>query len=207
MRHFLNPWRCRRRCPRGDAGRCDRPQGRARRLATRPRRWRCAARRAHAGDGVRKEFHAHPRQFRHGDPAAWRHVDRDGCRIDAIGARRKRGGYRARPVRLCRCDHDPHRRSCQGGGDGALRQRPRHQRPDRRIASLPDRRRPADHRRERAHAAWSQGRVAGRWQQRARLDRRGGRADAFRRNCRLSAGLSAGRGGDRARKRPCAGGQ
>ena len=53
--------------------------------------------------------------------------------VDAARPRRERRRHRARALRLRRRDHDPHRRPRQGRGNGALRHRAGHQRPDRRA--------------------------------------------------------------------------
>ena len=52
-----------------------------------------------------------------------------------------------------RCDHDAHRRSRQGRGDGASRRRAGDQWSDRPLAPVPDRGRPADHHRTGQGAA------------------------------------------------------
>ncbi len=164
LSQFPEPVRCGGRWGRRDADRRDRAQGGAGGLAQGARRRRRAAGRSRAGDGVREEFDAHPRQFRPRDPAAGRGAGDPRRWHQPAGPGRDGGGHGARPVRLLRRDHGAHRRSCQADRNGRICERAGHQRPDRRQPSLSDHGRSADHSGKRQGAAGAEGRVAGRWQ-------------------------------------------
>jgi hypothetical protein len=73
-----------------------------------------------AGDDLREELDPHARVVRHGDAPAWVAA---AIVLDAgtqLGRGETHCRYRARAQPHGRCDHDPHRRSRQDRGTGAL---------------------------------------------------------------------------------------
>ena len=89
-----------------------------------------------AGDDFRKTVDADACVVRSRDEAARRHCCRDDTQRNADRPRRDHRRYRARPVALCRCDHDADDRERQTGGTGVLCRSAGDQRPDRSFAPM-----------------------------------------------------------------------
>ena len=140
-----------------------RPEGHARR--------RPAARRPHGRADLREAVDPDPGVVRRRDPPDGR-ADHGAVGLgDAARPWRDHRRHRARPVALCRPDHDPHLRGGDAARDGRACDGPGDQRTDQPQPSLPDHGRRDDLRRASRPDRGAQGGLVRRRQQRLRLVR------------------------------------